>query len=146
MSAAHGLSSAMAKGPAAASTLETPPPSALKRSTSSTQNMKNQKSILGFFQKSSPTTPSTAKSNGAPASSPAERASEQRATSSTSGKTSKNKKDAKKDPVSSPSGDLTPLPSSDPVEREDNDAVETKVMRSEFRGFVDLFVRCRRPG
>ncbi|KAJ0421619.1 putative DNA mismatch repair protein Msh6 [Aspergillus carlsbadensis] len=46
----------MAKGQPASS-----PPTAtpLKKSTSSTQNMKSQKSILGFFQKSSPSTPST---------------------------------------------------------------------------------------
>ncbi|PYH36319.1 mismatch repair ATPase MSH6 [Aspergillus neoniger CBS 115656] len=69
----------MARGTAAASspTTATPPTGALKRSTSSTQNMKNQKSILGFFQKSSPSTPSTAR-NAEPASSPAERISEQR--------------------------------------------------------------------
>ncbi|KAL4763730.1 mismatch repair ATPase MSH6 [Aspergillus foveolatus] len=61
----------MAKGPLASS-----PPAAtpLKRSNSSTQNMKNQKSILGFFQKSSPSTPSTR--NGEHASSPAQRAAE----------------------------------------------------------------------
>ncbi|RDW81383.1 mismatch repair ATPase MSH6 [Aspergillus mulundensis] len=60
----------MAKGPTASS-----PPAAtpLKRSDSSTQNMKNQKSILGFFQKSSPSTPSTRYAE--PASSPAQRAS-----------------------------------------------------------------------
>ncbi|KAL7656638.1 DNA mismatch repair protein msh6 [Aspergillus niger] len=69
----------MARGTPAASspTTATPPTGALKRSTSSTQNMKNQKSILGFFQKSSPSTPSTAR-NAEPASSPAERVSEQR--------------------------------------------------------------------
>ncbi|KAL3436953.1 muts domain V-domain-containing protein [Aspergillus tetrazonus] len=61
----------MAKGPLASS-----PPAAtpLKRSNSSTQNMKNQKSILGFFQKSSPSTPSTR--NGEHASSPAQKAAE----------------------------------------------------------------------
>ncbi|BCS20976.1 mismatch repair ATPase MSH6 [Aspergillus puulaauensis] len=62
----------MAKEPPASSPSETP----LKRSTSSTQNMKNQKSILGFFQKSSPSTPSTR--NAEPASSPAPRASASR--------------------------------------------------------------------
>ncbi|CBF85409.1 hypothetical protein AN1708.2 [Aspergillus nidulans FGSC A4] len=61
----------MAKGPLASS-----PPAAtpLKRSNSSTQNMKNQKSILGFFQKSSPSTPSTR--NGEHASSPGQKAAE----------------------------------------------------------------------
>ncbi|KAF9888783.1 DNA mismatch repair protein msh6 [Aspergillus nanangensis] len=105
----------MTKGtPAASSPTTATPPGALKRSTSSTQNMRNQKSILGFFQKSSPSTPSTAR-NGGPASSPAERA----ASASRSGIANGDKK------RSAPkfSQDLAPVPSSDlvvPDEEDDN--------------------------
>ncbi|PYH47363.1 mismatch repair ATPase MSH6 [Aspergillus saccharolyticus JOP 1030-1] len=93
----------MAKGTPAASspTTATPPSRVLKRTTSSTQNMKSQKSILGFFQKSSPSTPSTAR-NVEPASSPAERASVQRGID-------------KKKRVPQFKQDLTPVPSSDLV-------------------------------
>ncbi|EPS30639.1 hypothetical protein PDE_05591 [Penicillium oxalicum 114-2] len=82
----------------------TPPPAALKRTTSSTQNMKNQKSILGFFQKSSPATPSSNK-HREPESSPAQRAGEQRRGSAI--------KPTPKRSFSSFAGDLTPVPSSD---------------------------------
>ncbi|KAJ9247699.1 hypothetical protein DTO207G8_7929 [Paecilomyces variotii] len=102
----------MAKGNGAASspTIATTPSSGpLKRTTSSTQNMKNQRSILGFFQKSSPSTPSTAR-NAEPASSPAERASEQR--------TANSAKSQKKGPAKV-SHNLTPVPSSDAPEPED---------------------------
>ncbi|KAL4796807.1 muts domain V-domain-containing protein [Aspergillus venezuelensis] len=98
----------MAKAPPASSS----PPAAtpLKRSTSSTQNMKSQKSILGFFQKSSPSTPSTR--NVEPASSPAQRACESRPT--------------KRDPTSAKiaskfTQDLTSVPSSDLGLPEDED-------------------------
>ncbi|KAL3466026.1 muts domain V-domain-containing protein [Aspergillus heterothallicus] len=91
----------MAKGAPASS-----PPAAtpLKKSTSSTQNMKNQKSILGFFQKSSPSTPSTRIPG--PPSSPAQRASETRASSV---------KSEEKPPgvVSKFAQDLTPVPRGD---------------------------------
>ncbi|KAL4885576.1 muts domain V-domain-containing protein [Aspergillus karnatakaensis] len=89
----------MAKGPPASS-----PPAAtpLKRSTSSTQNMRNQKSILGFFQKSSPSTPAVR--NAEPASSPAQRASETRPVK-------REEKSAKA--ISKFTQDLTPVPSSD---------------------------------
>ncbi|OJI98154.1 hypothetical protein ASPVEDRAFT_37593 [Aspergillus versicolor CBS 583.65] len=89
----------MAKGPPASSPpSETP----LKRSTSSTQNMKNQKSILGFFQKSSPSTPSTR--NAEPASSPAQRASASRPP----------KREEKPGKIASKfTQDLTPVPSSE---------------------------------
>lgn len=110
----------MAKADASSPT-GTPPSTALKRTTSSTQNMKNQKSILGFFQKSSPATPSSAKPRE-PASSPAQRASEQR-TASTSKQTSTQKRS-----FSSFAQDLSPVPSSDlPVpdeEDEQDDAVK----------------------
>lgn len=56
----------------------TPSSRILKKSTSTSQNVKNQKSILGFFQvKSSPSTPSDARGNtcAEPISSPAHRAS-----------------------------------------------------------------------
>jgi DNA mismatch repair protein MSH6 len=93
----------MAKGSVAASSpsvAATPTTGALKRSSSSTQNMKNQKSILGFFQKSSPVTPSTATGNAEPASSPAQRASENKTAT-------KAKRGLQH---------LTPVPSSDAIE------------------------------
>ncbi|KAL2870260.1 mismatch repair ATPase MSH6 [Aspergillus lucknowensis] len=91
----------MAKGPPASS-----PPTAtpLKQSASSTQNMKNQKSILGFFQKSSPSTPST--HDAQPASSPAQRASETRVSTV-------KREDNSAKAVSKFTQDLTPVPSSD---------------------------------
>lgn len=104
----------MAKGPPASSSpAATPPSGVLKRTTSSTQNMKNQKSILGFFQKSSPSTPSTAR-NAEPASSPAQRVSEQRGAARGSVKSDKKK--------SLPQlSDLSPVPSSDLVEPEEDE-------------------------
>ncbi|KAJ5225244.1 DNA mismatch repair protein msh6 [Penicillium chermesinum] len=101
----------MAKG--AESSPAATPPSVLKRATPSTQNMKNQKSILGFFQKSSPGTPKTGK-NQEPASSPAQRASENRGGSPV--------KQTQKRSFSSFAQDLTPVPSSDlPVPDEDEE-------------------------
>ncbi|KAE8152629.1 DNA mismatch repair protein Msh6 [Aspergillus avenaceus] len=106
----------MARGPPASSSpAATPPSGVLKRSTSSTQNMKNQKSILGFFQKSSPSTPSTAR-NAEPASSPAQRASEQREAASNKGSVKSEKK--RSFPKLS---DLSPVPSSDLIEPEEED-------------------------
>ncbi|KAL4922500.1 muts domain V-domain-containing protein [Aspergillus aurantiobrunneus] len=88
----------MAKEPPTSSPMATP----LKRSTSSTQNMKSQKSILGFFQKSSPSTPSTR--NAETASSPAQRASDFRPV----------KREEKCGKIASKfTQDLTPVPSSD---------------------------------
>lgn len=112
----HLFSVRMARGAGAASspTTGTPPSGALKRSTSSTQNMKNQRSILGFFQKSSPLTPSGTR-NADPASSPAERASEKR--EANSGKaTSKSEKS-----VPRFTQNLTPVPSSDLVVPEEDE-------------------------
>ena len=113
----------MAKGTPAASspTTATPPSGALKRTTSSSQNMRSQKSILGFFQKSSPSTPSAAARRAEPASSPAERVSEQRGANATR-ETSKTPKPKKAPKFSQ---DLTPVPSSDlvgPVEEEEKEA------------------------
>lgn len=92
----------MAKEPPASS-----PPSAtpLKRSTPSSQNMRNQKSILGFFQKSSPSTPAASTRNADPASSPAQRASESRPV--------KREEKSEKKTASKFAQDLTPVPSSD---------------------------------
>ncbi|CAL5873702.1 uncharacterized protein PFLUO_LOCUS7984 [Penicillium psychrofluorescens] len=105
----------MAKGPPASSPTATPPTGPLKKATSSTQNMKAQKSILGFFQKSSPATPSTDRPRE-PASSPAQRASEQRGTGSAVKRTPKDQKRS----FSSFAKDLTPVPSSDlPIPEED---------------------------
>lgn len=101
----------MAKSSASSPTAT--PPAALKRTTSSTQNMKNQKSILGFFQKSSPATPSNDKPRE-PASSPAQRAGEQRATNTV--------KPTPKRNFSSFAQDLNPVPSSDlPIPEEDEE-------------------------
>ncbi|KAJ5659338.1 DNA mismatch repair protein msh6 [Penicillium longicatenatum] len=112
----------MAKADASSPT-GTPPSTALKRTTSSTQNMKSQKSILGFFQKSSPATPSSAKPRE-PASSPAQRASENRAASAT-----KQTPGTQKRSFSSFAADLSPVPSSDlpvPDEDEEDAGVKTK--------------------
>lgn len=104
--------------PGAESSPVATPSSALKRTTSSAQNMKNQKSILGFFQKSSPATPKTAQKQE-PASSPAQRASEQRGGSSVKKTPSQQKRS-----FSSFAQDLTPVPSSDlPVPEEDEEDV-----------------------
>lgn len=103
----------MAKESASSPTATPPPPAPLKRTSSSTQNMKNQKSILGFFQKSSPATPSDQK-NREPASSPAQRASEQRGASGV--------KSTQKRSFSSFAQDLSPVPSSDlPIPDEDEE-------------------------
>ncbi|KAL2003812.1 hypothetical protein VTN02DRAFT_2166 [Thermoascus thermophilus] len=119
----------MAKGNGATSSptaATTPASKGLKRSTSSTQNMKNQRSILGFFQKSSPSTPSAAtlRNNAEPASSPAQRASKQRASGSTNGFSSKEQK--KKGAAGKVSHNLTPVPSSDVAEPEDEEMVDSK--------------------
>jgi DNA mismatch repair protein MSH6 len=75
--------------------------------------MKNQKSILGFFQKSSPATPSNDKPRE-PASSPAQRAGEKRVVSTV--------KPTPKRNFSSFAQDLTPVPSSDlPIPEEDEE-------------------------
>ncbi|KAJ5675578.1 DNA mismatch repair protein msh6 [Penicillium macrosclerotiorum] len=108
----------MAKASASSPTA-TPPSGALKRTTSSAQNMKNQKSILGFFQKSSPATPKNDQPRE-PASSPSQRAGEQRGASSVKPTV----KPTPKRNFSSFAQDLTPIPSSDlpiPGEDEDND-------------------------
>lgn len=103
----------MAKGSASSPTATPPQPAALKKTTSSTQNMKNQKSILGFFQKSSPATPSD-RNTREPASSPAQRASEQHGASGV--------KSAQKRNFSSFASDLSPVPSSDlPIPDEDEE-------------------------
>ncbi|KAL4813622.1 muts domain V-domain-containing protein [Aspergillus spinulosporus] len=104
----------MAKGPLASS-----PPAAtpLKRSNSSTQNMKNQKSILGFFQKSSPSTPSTR--NAENVSSPAQRAAESV------------KRDEKSAKIASKfTQDLPPVPSSE-LGLPDDDAEDKMQMNVE---------------
>ncbi|CRG88135.1 DNA mismatch repair protein msh6 [Talaromyces islandicus] len=100
----------MARGSGAASSPSAAATPALKRSTSSTQNMKNQRSILGFFQKSSPSTPSAATRNAEPASSPTQRAA--------AGKSSAKAKSAVQN--------LTPVPSSDVIEPDEEDAVPQK--------------------
>ena len=92
----------------------TPASRPLKRSTSSSQNMKNQKSILGFFQKSSPSTP-LGKQNTEPASSPAQRASERRVEGHTNGSSK-----ASQSTVRS-SQDLMPMPSSDLVDADEDE-------------------------
>lgn len=148
----------MAKGAPAASSpppTATPPSSrALKRTTSSTQNMKSQKSILGFFQKSSPSTPSTARKVVEPASSPAERASIQRAGADTTTSSTEKKKPLQpQHRVPHFKQDLTPVPSSDLVipdeddERQEQNAVQVWCARFklviECFGVTDLLRGCR---
>jgi DNA mismatch repair protein MSH6 len=112
----------MAKGNGATSS----PPNAtldagaLKRSTSSTQNMRNQRSILGFFQKSSPSTPSGPRSVE-PASSPAQQASEKRAAGNANGTLRHTANGGGKTPQ-----ELPPLPSSDIVYTEDDEMINKK--------------------
>lgn len=100
----------MAKGTPAASspTTATTPSAALKKTTSSAQNMRSQKSILGFFQKSSPSTPSSAARRPEPASSPAECVSENRGANAPEEASTGKKKNGLKF-----SHKLTPVPSSD---------------------------------
>ncbi|KAL5342809.1 muts domain V-domain-containing protein [Aspergillus crustosus] len=115
----------MAKEPPASSPSAATP---LKRSTSSSQNMKNQKSILGFFQKSSPSTPSTR--NAEPASSPAQRASETRPV----------KREEKPARVLSKfTQNLTPVPSSDFGLPDDEDD-KKQLQMSPPEDTKDLFV------
>ncbi|KKK13254.1 hypothetical protein P175DRAFT_0520052 [Aspergillus ochraceoroseus IBT 24754] len=111
----------MARGPPASSspTTATPP---LKRSTSSTQNMKNQKSILGFFQKSSPSS-TPAIRNAEPASSPAQRASASRGSAAVK----REEKNGKKKAPPKFAQDLTPVPSSDLVLPEDEEEDEKQM-------------------
>lgn len=138
----------MAKGPTASASspiTATPPSSALKRSTSNTQNMKNQRSILGFFQKSSPSTPSGAR-NAEPASSPAQRASEQQRAGATAKATLKDNKDKDKDKdqkkgMARFSQKLTPIASSDLVGPEEDDVVDTKASFSYWGGIGLQFCR-----
>jgi DNA mismatch repair protein MSH6 len=78
--------------------------------------MKNQKSILGFFQKSSPSTPS-GKQNTEPASSPAQRASERRAEGRTNGSSKTSKSTVRT------SQDLTPMLSSDLIDVDEDESL-----------------------
>lgn len=110
----------MAKGTSASSPTATTPIGPLKRTTTSTQNMKNQKSILGFFQKSSPAAPSHNDGSREPASSPAQRASELRGPPPSVKATPRDQKRS----FSSFAQELTPVPSSDlpvPDDEEEND-------------------------
>jgi DNA mismatch repair protein MSH6 len=121
----------MAKEAASSPTAGTPPTAALKRTTSSTQNMKSQKSILGFFQKSSPATPSNNRTRE-PASSPAQRAAENRG-----GNALKPTPKGGKRSFSSFAQDLTPIPSSDlPVPDEEDENVDA--VKVQF--FLGVFV------
>lgn len=105
----------MAK-PSASSPSAASPSPALKRATPNTQNMRNQKSILGFFQKSSPATPSNNRTRE-PASSPAQRASEKRSESAVKPTPKEQKRS-----FSSFAQDLSPVPSSDlPVPEEEQE-------------------------
>ena len=125
------LSSAMARGAASASSQKTTatdtPPSALKRSTPSTQNMKNQKSILGFFQKSSPTTPAASNNAAGLASSPAQRASEQRTTSVPTSSKEASKHSAKENAFEISQNATPPQSSGNAELEEDDDSVLPKV-------------------
>lgn len=110
---------------------KTPSGRVLKKSTSSTQNMKSQKSILGFFQKSSPSTSaaSPAPRNDASqelVSSPAQRAASDRKSRKNPG--SRFVTDASRSlniggnkNVASGGQSITPVPSSDAVGYDEGD-------------------------
>lgn len=111
----------MAKASASSPPASSP---ALKRATPSTQNMRSQKSILGFFQKSSPATPSSNRTRE-PASSPAQRASENRG-----GSAAKPTPKDQKRSFSSFAQDLSPVPSSDlPIPDDEQESGEAGKVR-----------------
>lgn len=129
----------MAKGttPAASSptATATPPSGVLNKTTSSTQNMKSQKSILGFFQKSSPSTPSAAR-RAEPASSPAERVSENRGQNGARKETPKSssRTPKPKNPLKFKE-DLAAVPSSDLVGPDEDEEEDTSVAEGRVRGY-----------
>lgn len=86
---------------------------ALKKSTSNTQNMKNQKTLHGFFQKT-PNTPSTV--SGLP---------ERLSTAPKSNGFLKGKLQAR-----TPSSQITPVPSSDGPEEQENAATAAPIKES----------------
>lgn len=97
----------------------------------------NQKSILGFFQKSSPSTPPASRSVEPASSSPAQRASEGSVENKGSSKSKKNGK-GNDNKTSTPKfqGNLTPIPSSDfvgPEEEEEEEDVEKEEKEEEGR-------------
>ncbi|KAG5287761.1 DNA mismatch repair protein msh6 [Histoplasma capsulatum G186AR] len=98
---------------------KTPDARILKKSTPSTQNMKSQKSILGFFQKSSPSASaaSPARRNDAsqePVSSPAQRAaSNQKSHKKPEPKLPRSLNTGRNKTVTSSGQSITPVPSSD---------------------------------
>lgn len=101
--------------------LKTPNTRALKKSSSSTQNSKTQKSILGFFQVKS--SPPQGNASQEPASSPAQRASEtQSRASGRTGSIAKGSNTAKsRNGQSSHSPQtLTPVPSNDVLENDED--------------------------
>lgn len=125
-----------ASSPTAAAT---PPSAALKKTTSSTQNMKSQKSILGFFQKSSPSTPSAAR-RAEPASSPAERVSENRGQNGAKKETPKSSSRTPKSRITPKfTQDLAPVPSSDlggaDEDEDENDVAEGQVWPFDPSGY-----------
>ena len=117
----------------------TPKPRVLKKSTPNTQNMKQQRSILGFFQpKSSPTTPksSQAASTNAqePESSPAAAIVNRKPHSGTPTTSKAKYWGGKNDSASS----LTPAPSSDMVEpEEDNQHTPARVAEKGSAGNME---------
>lgn len=119
----------MAKASASSPPASSP---ALKRATPNTQNMRSQKSILGFFQKSSPATPSSNRTRE-PASSPAQRASEKHG-----GSAAKPTPKDQKRSFSSFAQDLSPVPSSDlPIpEEEEEKGNDVKVDSAGFCSFT----------
>ncbi|KAK2792354.1 DNA mismatch repair protein msh6 [Onygenales sp. PD_10] len=125
---------------------KTPTTRVLKKTTSSTQNMKNQRSILGFFQKSSPSTapPSSAPRNTPsqePASSPAQRAASGQkfrnasATRPSNGAAISVKTGGSKNGV----GAITPVPSSDAAGFDEDDVTmeEDKKAKESSENAVD---------
>lgn len=117
----------------------TPKSRALKKSTPNTQNMKQQRSILGFFQpKSSPVTPKTSQATTGdarePESSPAQAVANRKSGNATAATTKKIHRAGKKNDSTS---NLTPAPSSDMVEPEE-DIEDTPVMAAEKESAGDV--------
>jgi len=107
----------MAKGtPSASASTPVASTSALKKSTSSTQNMKNQKTLHGFFQK----TPNTAST---PLTLPERSSAAPRTISSLKSKMLGR----------TPNSQLTPTPSSDGPEEQENTPNKTAMKESSVR-------------
>jgi hypothetical protein len=122
----------------------TPSSRILNKSTPTSQNAKNQKSILGFFQvKSSPSTPSGARGNASaePISSPAHRASESQSRSR-AGPTSRgvalNSTRTARNKNVGVGQNLSPAPSSDVVEPDADELKSEPPAAEEKKGSSEI--------